>query len=151
MCDRLKESGYCHYEISNYAKEGKHSRHNQRYWLLSPYIGCGAAAHSFFGGIRYQNAPDISKYLSGFQNSRETEEIPTKSDLAYEYAILGLRTKEGILLSEYEKRNEQPLASQKIEYVKRLCEQGYATFDGDRFAFTDRGFYVSSHILTELF
>lgn len=151
LCDRLKESGYCHYEISNFAKEGKHSRHNQRYWLLSPYIGCGAAAHSFFGGIRYQNASDISKYLSGFQNSRETEEIPTKSDLAYEYAILGLRTKEGILLSEYEKQSEQPLAPQKIEFVKRLCEQGYATFDGDRFAFTDRGFYVSSHILTELF
>ena len=70
---------------------------------------------------------------------------------AYEYAILGLRTKEGILLSEYEKQSEQPLAPQKIEYVKRLCEQGYATFDGDRFAFTDWGFYVSSHILTELF
>lgn len=151
LCARLKTSGFTHYEISNYAKEGKRSRHNQRYWRLSPYIGCGVAAHSFFQGIRYQNASDISKYLSGFENSKETEEIPTKSDLAYEYAILGLRTKEGILLSEYEKMVEQPILSQKTEYISRLCEQGYATFDGDRFAFTDRGFYVSSHILTELF
>lgn len=151
LCARLKTSRFTHYEISNYAKKGKHSRHNQKYWRLSPYIGCGVAAHSFFEGARYQNASDISKYLSGFENSREMEEIPTKSDLAYEYAILGLRTKEGISLSEYEKQSEQPLDSLKIEYIKRLCAQGYATFDGDRFAFTDRGFYVSSHILTELF
>ena len=148
---KLSGHGYCQYEISNYAKEDKRSRHNQKYWHLAPYIGCGASAHSFFEGIRFQNASDVSLYLKGFEKTKETEEILTKSDFAYEYAILGLRTKEGISLSKYEKLFGEPLSARKRAFIDRLCKHGYATLVGDTFAFTEKGFYVSSGILRELF
>ena len=148
---KLNNNGYCQYEISNYAKSNKRSRHNQKYWQLAPYIGCGPSAHSFFDGVRYQNAADLSLYLKGFEKSREIEEILTKSDFAYEYAILGLRIKDGISVSKYENFAGKPLSQSKRAFIDRICAQGYATFDGDTLAFTDKGLYVSSSILTELF
>ena len=61
----LAEAGYEHYEISNYARQGRRSRHNSLYWHLGEYIGVGAAAHSFFGGKRYFNTDSVEEYING--------------------------------------------------------------------------------------
>ena len=60
-----KESGLIQYETSNFAKNGMISKHNSAYWDLTPYLGFGAGAHSFFNGIRYYNEPNLRDYLSG--------------------------------------------------------------------------------------
>ena len=61
----MKRAGYSHYEISNFAKAGRESRHNSKYWRLDEYLGLGLAAHSDFSGKRQENTRDMEKYLIG--------------------------------------------------------------------------------------
>ena len=67
----LKDAGYCHYEISNAAKEGRFCRHNLKYWTMAPYAGIGAGAHSFTGGTRAFNYGDISDYIESVSKAYE--------------------------------------------------------------------------------
>ena len=64
MTQRLRELGYAQYEISNFTRPGKESRHNLQYWRCEEYLGIGPAAHSFMVGDRYANMPDIDEYIS---------------------------------------------------------------------------------------
>ena len=145
----LKAAGYEHYEISNYAKPGFRSRHNSLYWNLGEYIGVGAAAHSFFNGVRYSNSDDIGEYLrSHCTNCRgEREAI---SELAYEYAMLKLRTKDGFSLAEYAERFGVSFTDGKEGILTRLEAEGLISFADDRLALTERGFYLSNSILIEI-
>lgn len=143
----LKESGYEHYEISNYAKAGRRSRHNSLYWHLGEYIGVGAAAHSFFGGKRFFNTDNVDDYVNG----APFETVPDEdTDLAYEYAMLGLRVKEGISLLDYEKRFGVSFTVGKEKVIERFISEGLMTLTGDRIALTERGFYLSNSILVEI-
>ena len=143
----LGANGYEHYEISNYAKAGKRSRHNCLYWHLGEYIGVGAAAHSFFGGKRFFNAESVEDYLAATPSETVVDE---ESDLSYEYAMLGLRLKEGISLDEYETRFARSFTEGKEELIDRLVKEGLMTLDGTRIALTERGFYLSNSILVEI-
>lgn len=89
MCKRLKEAGYRHYEISNWARPGFEARHNSAYWKRAPYVGLGPGAHSFDGRVRSWNTPEIEGY------SRQTETL-TPEDIRVETIMLGLRTSDGI-------------------------------------------------------
>ena len=142
----LSAAGYEHYEISNYAKDGYRSRHNSLYWHLGEYIGVGAAAHSFFGGKRFFNTDDVAAYIDGETGSAEDETV----DLEYEYAMLGLRLKEGFSLSEYENRFGTPFTEGKEELLARLAREGLITLYDGRIALTERGFYLSNSILIEI-
>ena len=148
--DYLSSLGYQHYEISNYARSGYHSRHNFRYWTLSPYIGVGPAAHSFFEGKRYENVASIEAYLASPLSARQIEEIPNMADLAEEYVMLGLRTSEGISLATYEQHAGHPLLKGKEEWLKQCQREGYVELEGDRLRFTEKGFYLSLGMLAEL-
>ncbi len=94
----LEKYGFMQYEISNFAKSGKESKHNLKYWTLDDYIGVGPAAHSFIDGQRYYNSADIFSYLNG-QNSGAGQAI-LEEDSAIngvdEYVMLGLRLTSGI-------------------------------------------------------
>ena len=149
-CSTLEQAGYEHYEISNYARPGRRCRHNLKYWRLSPYIGCGPAAHSFFDGVRYANRADLDAYLTAPLSLRYTEERPTPRDLAEEYAMLGLRLKEGISLSRFRRMSGHDFAYTAKEAERRCISAGYMTEVGDRLALTEEGFYVSNAILAEL-
>lgn len=90
----LAEAGYRQYEISNYCKPGFHSRHNSAYWRREPYLGLGAAAHSFDGGYgRYWNVFDTDAYIAGASLRGESL---TEVEVAEEVIMLGLRTSDGI-------------------------------------------------------
>ncbi len=86
------------YEVSNFSLPGWHSRHNSRYWNRTPYIGVGAAAHSFDGTKRRWNAPDIKQYIEGAKTGKVPfeEETLTADDAYNEYVMTSLRTTEGI-------------------------------------------------------
>lgn len=106
----LAENGYLRYEISNYAKKGFESRHNQIYWQrgcghIRDYLGLGLGASSTVGNYRYRNTDDISEYLKNCKSPdklRREEEHLSKQELMEEFLILGLRRMEGISAMEFE-------------------------------------------------
>ena len=147
---RLGAHGYSHYEISNYAKEGYKCAHNLKYWHCEEYIGVGLAAHSFFDKKRFFNPSTFNQYLDSFECGREVEEILDNESMAYEYTLMRLRLEEGISLAEYKRLFGKDFLSgreQKLDWYKRL---GYIKIDNQRLSFTERGFYVSNTILSEL-
>ena len=104
-CDRLREAGYDHYEISNWALPGFRSRHNLKYWRREPYLGFGAGAHSFDGRRRWANAHDPAAYAAAIEKGRlpveQLEEVTPKQALDEEL-FLGLRQLDGIDLASIE-------------------------------------------------
>src|SRR6202030_174946 len=104
-CDRLREAGYDHYEISNWALPGFRSRHNLKYWRRETYLGFGAGAHSFDGRWRWANAHDPAAYAAAIEQGRlpveQIEEVTPKQALEEEL-FLGLRQLEGIDLASIE-------------------------------------------------
>ena len=148
-CQTLREAGYEHYEISNYARAGKRSRHNMLYWNLADYIGVGAAAHSYFDGVRYYNTDNVDEYISDMLgNSLCHSECEV--DLAFEYVMLKLRLSDGFLLSEYEEKFGTPFLKGKEETIDKFIKAGLLTLDGGRLRLTERGFYLSNSILVEI-
>ena len=149
-CSFLASCGYNHYEISNYAKAGYESRHNLKYWENKSYIGVGASAHSCYGGKRYSNFAGIEEYLSENPTQYVTEELHDSKAAAYEFVMLGLRLKKGISLSEYKSLFLSDFLTGREEKIISFVKGEYMTFDGDRIALTEKGFYVSNTILTDL-
>lgn len=146
----LETAGYAQYEISNYAKDGYQCRHNLRYWRMSPYIGMGVAAYSYFEGVRYGHDRDLPAYLASDFASHPAGEPLNAAEREYESVMLGLRLAEGIddrafalafgyTFSEKYGARLAPYAAAGL--VKRT-EHGYAL--------TPRGMYVSLAILAEI-
>ena len=108
LVQSLGEAGYEHYEISNFAKPGFRSVHNSSYWVGTPYIGLGAAAHSYNGErIRRANPADVKRYIAHYQQSTiplYTEEQLTDEELHEEYIMTRLRRREGIDTADYRVR-----------------------------------------------
>ena len=143
----LAEAGYEHYEISNYARADHRSRHNTLYWNFGEYIGVGAAAHSFLDGTRYYNTEDVEKYVSGEVRKDGSD---SELDLAFEYAMLKLRLKDGFSLSEYKRLFGRSFTDGKEALLYRLKDEGLLVLTDDRIALTERGFYLSNSILVEI-
>lgn len=107
----LAENGYERYEISNYAKKGFESRHNQIYWQrgcdhVSDYIGLGLGASSTVGNRRYKNTDNLAEYLTYCREPdklRRAETLLSKQELIEEFVFLGLRRMEGISIVEFER------------------------------------------------
>ena len=107
LCERLKEAGFVHYEVSNFALPGYEAKHNSSYWDGTPYVGVGAGAHSYIRNIRSWNPNDLEAYIRGIEEGtlvRESETL-TEKDLYNERIMLGLRTNKGIPLSDVNVRN----------------------------------------------
>ena len=148
-CKILEQSGYSHYEISNYAKPGYESRHNKKYWNSQEFIGVGLSAYSYLDGKRFGNTKDLWKYLSGSGFSEYCDIIDPETE-KYEYAMLALRLREGISLSEFRELFSEDFLSGREETISRLSSGGYVNINNDRLSLTEKGFYVSNYIITEL-
>ena len=146
----LRENRYSHYEISNYAKEGRESRHNMKYWRCDEYIGVGLSAYSYFDGRRYGNTDMVTEYLSESYRGFAYEENVDNSSLAYEFVMLGLRTADGISLKEYKEKFGCDFLENRENLIKKLVDDGYAILKEGRLFLSEKGFYVSNYILTEL-
>lgn len=148
-CRLLREAGYNHYEISNYAKDGRICRHNLRYWQGGDYLGFGLAAHSLYRGKRLANTEDFISYLSD-PLSEKACIVRDLSSEAEEYVMLGLRTAFGISLSEYRARFCEDFLFGREEKLKLYAKLGYLLLEGDTIRLTEKGFYVSNAILCEI-
>lgn len=145
--DTLSAHGLYPYEISNFARLGRESRHNLRYWKRQDYIGLGLAAHSCMGDLRFANTEALDRYLEG--NSRETEEHVSPHDILAERVMLGMRLTEGVDFSTLirEHGNE---ARRYRDALASYTTHGLVMKDGDRIAFTKEGAYVSNAILANV-
>jgi oxygen-independent coproporphyrinogen III oxidase len=128
----LEESGYVHYEVSNFACDPSlTSRHNQKYWNHTPYLGLGPSAHSFDGGARrWWNHRSVDEYVATLRCERSPvagEEILTLDQMRMEALYLGLRTRRGISFDEYARRYGADLLEEKRHVFDRLKEDGLLT------------------------
>ena len=147
---RLRDAGYTHYEISNYAKAERECRHNLIYWTMHDYIGLGLNAHSYFEGARYFNTDCMEKYLSPRRDAFRTVHPVDFDEREYEYCMLALRLGEGIDLSEYREAFRKDFREGREATISRLEGIGLVKDDGGRIFLTEKGFYVSNSIITEL-
>lgn len=144
----MKDAGYRHYEISNFARGGRESKHNCKYWRLDEYLGLGLAAHSDFGGKRLENTRDMERYLGG-EWLEAASEI-SNSEREFEFLMLGLRTADGISKSEFLARFGVGFDEKYGEKMEKFKKMGYFCEKGDALALTESGFEVSNAILTEI-
>ena len=149
----LKNAGFEHYEVSNYAREGKRSRHNLRYWRCGEYLGLGPAAHSYFCGVRYETPRDTAGYIAavarGDFSSLVTGATPiSPHERREEYVMLGMRLFRGVDEQEFTKRFGISFADAYGPF-DRYIAAGLLTRDRGRVAFTEKGMLVSNAILSE--
>ena len=148
----LKAAGYEHYEISNFARPGFRSRHNSSYWNLTPYLGIGAASHSFNGkDIRSFNPSHLIIYMEALENNRlPTErEILSKEEQYNDFAMLRLRTAEGINLNETEQLFGKALRQRTEQTAQQFIANGLLAYDAGSIHLTHEGFFVSNMIMSE--
>ena len=151
MVEYLKEKGFAQYEVSNFAREDRYSRHNMKYWTLSPYLGFGPGAHSDFGGQRFSWPRDLEQYCGEVESGIRIPEEPqpiSMEERRREYLLLGLRTVHGICAGEYGVWGKEfgPLET----VLKKYAGYGYTVQEGERWHFAPKGFLVSNRIIGEI-
>lgn len=144
----LAAAGYAQYEISNFARAGKHSRHNLRYWLGRPYLGLGLAAHSDFGGRRFAAGRDPDAYLRG-DWMEECQQIEPEERRA-EYVMLRLRLAEGIDVADYAARFGRDFYGDFEKVLAKYRSAGLLREDGGSVALTPSGMLLSNSVLADL-
>lgn len=139
---RLKEAGFVHYEISNFAKPGFECRHNLLYWTGGEYIGCGPAAHSHWKGVRWANVSDLDDYCANGPR-KEFEENLDPEAKERETLVMGLRLLSGV--------NVSPGLYEKIKNTFQILEkQGLLVIDGSRVRLAEGALFVSDSVFAEL-
>lgn len=147
MSGMIEKAGYIHYEVSSFARNVQlKSRHNQKYWDHTPYLGLGPAAHSFDGCSRWWNYRSLRAYIEDLK--RETPPVAVSETLAdeqlrLEALFLGLRTRNGICFEEYKLRYGYDLASEKAEMISLLAERGLVEIKDGRLNPTLAGMAVA--------
>ncbi len=148
----LTEAGYDHYEISNFAREGRRSRHNSSYWQSQPYLGIGPAAHSFDGESRVWAVSSVADYLAGVDRGECYEnELLTATDRYNETIMTSLRCREGVDLAELEKNFGRDRKEYFVNSSARLVASGVLVKDENRVAMCPERWLVSDSVIAELF
>ena len=143
ICQVFAEHGFTHYEISNFAKEGKESRHNLTYWKNERYYGFGLGASGFVDDIRYTNTRSIGKYCEG-EFLGFSEKLSDKTMRENEL-ILGLRTSLGIDKQKFIRRYGKDL--KEFFSLDQLLEKKWIVEEVDKYYIPEDKWYVSNEIL----
>jgi oxygen-independent coproporphyrinogen-3 oxidase len=129
----LEDAGYIHYEVSNFARGKEHaSRHNQKYWDHSPFLGLGPSAHSFQWNQRWWNHRSLDQYLDAINAENlpvEETETLTMEQLRLEALYFGLRTKKGIFLQDFKNQYHYDLFTEKKRILAKLEEEGFISIE----------------------
>lgn len=153
LVELLNTNGYEHYEISNFAKQNKYSRHNTSYWFGNLYLGLGPSAHSFNGVSRQWNISNNSKYIAGIQNNTPDFELEnlSESQQINECIMIALRTKWGLNITEFTERfgleHSQILMLNAESYIKT----GLLLKENDFLIISAQGKFISDTIISDLF
>lgn len=146
------EAGFEHYEISNYARPGHRSRHNQRYWRWEEYLGAGPGACGFLGSVRYANVKPVERYAALVEAGRRplaSHEVLTPRQSLAERLLLGLRTSDGVPAERLVERCALE-RGRLPEVLDAWRERGLLAEHGGRARLTEAGFLLSDALFTEL-
>lgn len=152
--NKLELNGYNHYEISNFSKKGKESKHNLNCWKQKQYIGIGAAAHSYFKDIRYSNTNNIEEYIknikeNNIEKNRKIEEKQTIEDKKNEFMMLGVRMIEGVNIADFKaKFVDNPLYVYR-EKIKKLTDEDLIEVDLNNIKLTNKGLDLANVVFEE--
>ncbi len=145
----LREAGYEHYEISNFARPGFRSHHNLHTWQCRDYLGLGVAAHSCMNGVRYGQSRDLPAFLRGEDITAFTE-VLTPGDRVEEYIMLALRLSDGIDESDFAARFGMSFSSVYGERCAPFLQNGLMEREEGHIRLSERGFPVSNAIIAEI-
>lgn len=145
ICEKLKNSGYKHYEISNFAKEGFESKHNLTYWNNLEYYGFGLGASGYENSVRYDNTKNLNKYIKG-EYVGESHKLNKKEILENEF-ILGFRKIDGINKNEFKKKYSIELKS--VDTINKLLNEKKLLENEKNIYINPKYIYVSNDILLE--
>jgi len=152
LCNCLKQEGYIHYEISNFALSGYASQHNLRYWHSDDYLALGASAAGWITPIRYQNPADLNLY---YQSVDKGEAFPQREELSeqrivQDYLMMGLRLKEGIDLDEFNNRFRFKLTALYEAKISKLQKIGMLNLTEHNLALSEKALFVSNSVIGDL-
>lgn len=150
--DYLAENGYEQYEISNFAKKGRQSRHNRIYWQAEEYLGMGLGAHSYMEGERFHNPYDLQTYIAAdgaVSLLKEEVETITEEDALAEFMFLGLRLTEGVTFERFCRRFGREMMDVYGEQVTDLVAKGLLEQDETGIRLTKRGIDVSNVVFEQ--
>ena len=152
LVEMLIDAGFEHYEISNFARPGYRSRHNSSYWNFTPYLGLGAAAHSFDGTTRRYNPSSIKEYIDKLSNGN-TAYIEEHLELWERYdeeVMVRLRTSEGLNTQLIAKSYGEYVYNKLLDKAKFFIEQNRLTLNGNTLILTPSGVMMSDNIIRDL-
>lgn len=147
----LRKNGYEHYEISNFSKPEKKSKHNLVYWNCEEYVGVGAGASSYINNQRYTNIANIEEYIKRIKNNENVkiiEENQTIEDKIKEYIIMKLRLLEGIKIEEINKKFNINFTEKYKNEIKKLKELNLIEIN-ERIYLTDKGLDLANIVWEE--
>ncbi len=153
LMEWMKEAGYEHYEISNFSKPGKRSRHNSSYWQSKPYLGLGPSAHSFNGKSRQWNLANNALYIQNIQKEivpAETE-ILTEVQRLNEFIMTGMRMDEGVDLKQIRSIWNDEKESKLKSAAQKFIDLGFMELNGDRLLLNNSGKHYADGIASDLF
>lgn len=153
LMDCLTGHGFLHYEISNFARPGRLARHNTSYWKNIPYLGIGAAAHSYTEGVRQWNVADLNGYITGILSGvRKAErEVPTPNSRYNDRILTSLRTMWGVNVQEIGKE----FGSARLVYLRTQAapylRSGMLVEEEGHIKVSRKGLFISDRIISDLF
>lgn len=148
---RLKEAGYSQYEISNFAKPGKESRHNSMYWLNRSYYGLGAGAHGYMHGNRHVNIKGVQSYIDATQKGRPLlEEYAISEQEAIEdFMMVGLRLLNGVKRADFRRQFGLELEAVFGSHLNKLMDQKLLAATDDGYRLTEQGVLLGNEVFGE--
>ena len=152
LVERLQKAGYEHYEISNFALPGFRSRHNSSYWTETPYIGLGAAAHSYDHVSRQWNVDDINAYIAAINAGviPMEREMLDKNDRYNDLITTALRTSWGINLEEVAQQYGTAMSEHLLAQADKWLKSGHLKTTDGCLRLTRKGIVISDSIMSEL-
>ena len=150
----LEEAGYKHYEISNFAKPKKESKHNVNCWKQESYLGIGCAAHSYFNGTRFSNITNLKQYINNYKNGASVHNIvfhenQDKSSKMKEYMLLGLRKIDGVDITEFKNKFSENLVYVFRNELNKLVKEELVEVDDNSVRLTNRGIDLANQVWME--
>ncbi|MDR2284199.1 MAG: radical SAM family heme chaperone HemW [Sphingobacterium sp.] len=154
LMETLTSHEYEHYEISNFAKNGKYAKHNTNYWRGKHYLGIGPSAHSYNGGSRSWNVANNAKYIAALQERTEYQEIEQLSlqDRYNEYIMTSLRTMWGVQTQQIQEQFGSDFLSHFLREIEPFTAEQKIRLDHDgAYKLTSQGKLFADFIASELF
>lgn len=153
----LAEMGYDRYEISNYAKSGKESRHNIKYWKFEEYLGVGlgasslvSSANSVFPNLRFKNISDMDEYIQAPPGKEGfVEEELSSEDGMSEFSFMGLRMTEGISGKRFKELFKKDIFEVYGNVIEKHRENGLLVYDNHNIMLTNKGLDVANFVMCD--